>query len=67
MLAGVRGHPGLTSDELAEAVGMQRHQPARRLPELERMGLVRKGEARPSRLSGRRGVTWFVVEGEGGG
>lgn len=62
VLAAVVAQPGLTSDEIAQAAGMQRHQPARRLSELERLGLVRRGEARPSRVTGRAGLTWYAVE-----
>jgi hypothetical protein len=61
----VRKHPGNTSAELAwseDAKGLDRYAIARRLPELERLGLVRKGEARICSESGRRAVTWEVVQ-----
>lgn len=57
--AEVRIRPGLTSDELAAKLGMDRHAVARRLPELERMGHIRRGEERKSSVGGRAGVTWF--------
>lgn len=49
---------GLTSDEIAEIAEISRHIPARRLSELERRGLVIRGEQRASRVTGRLGVTW---------
>jgi hypothetical protein len=61
VLALVRAQPGLTSDELAVAAGMLRQVPARRLPELERLGLVRRGQVRPSRVTGRNGLTWWPI------
>lgn len=51
---------GSTSDELAEAMKISRYIPARRLPELERSNLVKRGEPRKSKVTGRRGVTWWV-------
>lgn len=60
VLAAVRASPGLTSDELAAWMGISRFIPARRLPELERAGLLRRGPARLSRVGGRRGITWFA-------
>jgi hypothetical protein len=61
VLRALVAEPGLTSDEIAAATGMERHQPARRCPELETLGLIRRGEIRPSRLTGRGGVTWYPV------
>ena len=60
----VRRHPGNTSAELAwsdDAQGLDRYAIARRLPELVRLGKVRRGEARVCSESGRRAVTWEVV------
>jgi hypothetical protein len=57
----VRKHPGNTSAELAwseDAKGLDRYAIARRLPELERLGLVRKGEPRICSESGRLAMTW---------
>ncbi len=36
--------------------------PARRLSELERSGVVRKGEPRVCRVKGTKCVTWWAVE-----
>lgn len=38
----VRAYPGLTSKQLAETCPLDRYQIARRLPELERRGLIRR-------------------------
>jgi hypothetical protein len=57
-------HPGNTSAELAwseDAKGLDRYAIARRLPELERLGLVRKGEPRICSESGRLAVTWEPI------
>ena len=51
---------GSTSDELAEAMKISRYIPARRLPELERDGKVRRGEPRKSTVTGRRSLTGWV-------
>lgn len=59
VLEAVRRQPGGTSDELADAMGASRYTPARRLIELERAGLVARGGARPSKLTGRNGLTWW--------
>lgn len=53
---------GMTSDEIAAAAGIERHASARRLPELERDGLVVRGPARLSQVGGRVGVTWLRHE-----
>lgn len=56
----VRKHPGLTSLELARATGLDRFMLARRLPELQRNGLIVRGMVRKcSASNGRSGVTWF--------
>lgn len=60
--AAVRNHPGLTSLELARATGVDRFLLARRLPEVEREGLIRRGIVRKCAASnGRSGVTWHPV------
>ena len=64
VLAVVVAQPGLCSDEIAQAAGLQRHASGRRCPELERLGLVRKGAARPSRITGRSCVTWWPARAE---
>lgn len=58
----VSKHPGLTSLELARATGLDRFMLARRLPELQRNGLIVRGIVRKcSASNGRSGVTWFPV------
>lgn len=36
----------------------------RRLSEIEKKGLVRRGASRPCRVTGRQAATWFPKEGE---
>ena len=61
VLALVRRSPGLTALMLAEVAGEWDPRVInRRLPELERLGLIRRGE--PKRQgTGRRAVTWWAV------
>lgn len=61
VVAAVRTRPGMTSAELAQHAGLERHEAARRLPDAEKRGLVRKGPARKCSLSGRAAVTWHVA------
>lgn len=64
VLACLRVHPGCTSRELSELIespGIDRHETARRLPDLERAGAVRKGAARVCRAGGTKVVTWWPV------
>lgn len=51
----------LYEGDAAAAAGLDRYAAARRLPELERDGLVRRGPARRSRVGGRPGVVWVRV------
>lgn len=63
VLALVRKYPGSTSLELAKhSVGLDRYVTARRLPELEKQGLVRKGDERPCTINGRSMVTWWPTD-----
>lgn len=58
----VRRSPGLTSLMLAEVAGEWDPRVInRRLPELERLGLVRRGDPRIQGKTGRRAVTWWPV------
>lgn len=58
--AAVRAWPGRTSQELAEAAGLDRYMLARRLPECEdRAGGVRRGEMRRCSITGRLAMTWW--------
>lgn len=60
----VRRGPGQTAAEIALAVGLERHAPSRRLPELRVAGLVRNGEARKCVVMGRLALTWFAADAE---
>ena len=61
-LAAVRRCPGATHGELGRFMGVHWFIPARRLSELEREGLVKKGEPRVCRVKGTKCVTWWAVE-----
>ena len=55
-----RARPGSTSAEIAKDLGIDRHIPARRLPELLRIANgVRRGPLAKCTVSGRMAVTWF--------
>ena len=54
-------YPGRTSRELAGHTGLDRYIVARRLPELESVGLVYKGDARKCRVADRMAVVWWPV------
>lgn len=60
VLAIVKLYPGRTSQELAR-YGIDRYALARRLPELDDAGLVRRGEMRRCSVSGRQALTWWAV------
>lgn len=57
----VKQFPGLTSFELAMRTGIDRYTLARRLPECETAGRVRKGEIRACRVTGRKAHVWEVA------
>lgn len=57
-LAEVRRMPGQTAAEIAAALGLERHVPSRRLPELREAGLVRNGDARRCDVQGTMALTW---------
>ena len=61
VLIAVRSRPGATSQELATELGqvLDRYVFARRLPELERRGLVMHGEKRRCTISGMKAMTWY--------
>jgi predicted transcriptional regulator len=50
-----------TSRELARSAKLDRHAVARRLPDLESDGLVRKAGMRTCSISGKMCVTWAIV------
>lgn len=58
-LAQVQTHPGQTAAEIARAVGLERHAPSRRLPELREAGLVANGPMRVCAVKGRQSLTWL--------
>jgi len=60
-LAHVLQRPGLTAAEIARAIGLERHAPSRRLPELRDAGLVVNGSIRTCSVKGRRSLTWFPI------
>lgn len=47
----------MTSEEIADAMGVDRYTPSRRLPELERRGIVRRCAQRGCRVRGSLMVT----------
>jgi len=55
----VEGHHGLTSGEMADLLGVDRHVPARRLPELRDAGLVKSLAPRKCRSRGSTSLTWW--------
>lgn len=60
-LDAVACHPGLTSNELARATGLDRYMLARRLPELCDRDLVVAKDQRKCNVSGRTAYTWWPV------
>lgn len=61
-LAEVRRQPGQTAAEIAQAIGLERHEPSRRLPELRDASLVYNGLSRVCRVQGHRSMTWWPTE-----
>lgn len=57
----VTAHAGMTSNELAQATGLDRYMLARRLPELMKDGRVWRGPNKPCPVSGRTACTWWPV------
>lgn len=57
----VRQFPDCTSFELAMRTGIDRYTLARRLPECETAGRVRKGPIRTCTVTGRKAHEWGVV------
>ena len=51
--------PGQTSAEIADSTGLERHAPARRMKELEKAGMVHKGDKRACRVVGSMCVTYW--------
>lgn len=57
VIRAVSANPGLTSLELAEVCGLERHEVARRTADAETAGAIRKGPAK-RQTNGRSAVTW---------
>lgn len=62
LLRAVQTRPGRTSAELAVACALDRHEAARRLPELRQAGLVRNGEVRVCDVQGTKQMTWWACD-----
>lgn len=60
-LQAVHESPGMTAAELADRIGLERHAPSRRLPELRTTGQIRNGEIRLCAMTGRMSLTWYPV------
>ena len=58
-VAAVRAYPGCTSFELATRTDLDRYMLARRLPDAETAGAIRRGEQRVCQVSNRRALTWY--------
>lgn len=59
VVAAVREHPGLTSLELADVCGLERHEVARRTADAETTGAIFKGPVK-RQTNGRSAVTWYA-------
>ena len=59
----LRRHEGTTSAELARFADVDRYVSDRRLADLERLGLVAKGESRKCKVTRRNSITWFCTDG----
>lgn len=57
----VKMFPGMTSNELENQIGVSDGRVRKRLRELERRGLIRRGEARVSEVTGKVNVTWWLA------
>jgi len=57
----VRRKAGQTSAEIAANLGLERHAPPRRLPELRDAGFVFNGNYKTCSITGRRSLTWCAV------
>ena len=61
VLETVKRHPRRTSLELSRLSQLDRYTVSRRLPELERRGLIRRGLIRDCTVNGRPMLTWEPV------
>lgn len=58
----VRSMPGRTRNELAQAMNWHPSEVSKRLPELERNGLIRRGTERVCSVTGRACATWTATD-----
>lgn len=58
----VKRHTGLTSAEYTKVTTLDRYAIARRLPDLEHNGCIRKGIVRQCGISHKPAVTWWFVK-----
>ena len=59
----LRAHPaGMTSFEIARAMNRDRHEIAKRLPDLRRDGFITNGAARICRITGKLALTWCPAD-----
>jgi hypothetical protein len=58
LLEAVRTWPGSTAVEIAQRAQIDRYAVSRRLPELQRVGQVRRGPPRDCSVNGRPQCTW---------
>ena len=61
VLSMARAMPGATSAEIARGHFPTMIKARRRLPDLERAGLVKRGEPRKCNVTGRLSLTWWPV------
>lgn len=60
-IAAVRQWPGRTSQELAELSGLDRYMLARRLPECETAGAVKRGVVIECTVTRRKALSWWPL------
>lgn len=60
VLGMVRMHGGMASAEQSMHCELDRFQIARRLPDLEANGLIKKGATRTCSITGKASVTWWL-------
>lgn len=60
-------NPGCTAAEIAKALGLDRHAPSRRLPELRDCNppKIENREMRICKVTGRRSLTWYPIAPDG--
>ncbi|HET9189826.1 MAG TPA: helix-turn-helix domain-containing protein [Rudaea sp.] len=59
IIAAVVARPGRTSAELAQDIGMERHEAARRTADAANAGLIVRGPNKTCSVGGRAAVTWW--------